>query len=109
MAVKQNAIDHAHEYSLAAEVVKSFYVDDWLSGVANTELAMMLRQQLRPGATSTAGMAMAIPLFVPIIQGASDFLQQRTWTIVAATLLALVIIISISIKHTPLVSSTPIR
>jgi hypothetical protein len=47
MAVKQNAIDHAHEYPLAAEVVeKSFYVDDCLSGAANQESAMMLRQQL---------------------------------------------------------------
>ena len=47
MAVKQNAIDHAHEYPLAAEVVeKSFYVDDCLSGAANPESAVMLQQQL---------------------------------------------------------------
>ena len=47
MAVKQNAIDHAHEYPLAAEVIeKSFYVDDCLSGAANKELAITLRQQL---------------------------------------------------------------
>ena len=47
MAVKQNAIDHAHEFPLAAEVVeRSFYVDDCLSGAASPELAMMLQQQL---------------------------------------------------------------
>lgn len=47
MAVKQNAIDHAHEYPLAAEAVeKSFYVNDCLSGAASPESAMMLQQQL---------------------------------------------------------------
>jgi hypothetical protein len=82
MAVKQNTIDHAHEYPLAAEVVKSFYVDDCLSGVVNTVSHMMLRQQLRPDATGTAGTAMAVPLFVPIIQGAREhelFLPLHCW------------------------------
>ena len=47
MAVKQNAIDYSHEFPLAAEVVqKSFYVDDCLTGAANSKLALMLQQQL---------------------------------------------------------------
>ena len=47
MAIKQNAIDHAQEYPLAAEVVKkSFYVDDCLSGAASRDLALKLEQQL---------------------------------------------------------------
>ena len=46
MAVKQNAIDHTHEFPLAAEVERSFYVDDCLSGAASPELAIMLQQQL---------------------------------------------------------------
>ena len=47
MVVKQNAIDHSHEYPLAAEAVqKSFYVDDCLTGTVNSESAMILHQQL---------------------------------------------------------------
>ena len=47
MAVKQNAIDHAHKYPLAADVVeKSFYIDDCLSGADNREKAIKLQQQL---------------------------------------------------------------
>ena len=47
MAGKQNAIDHAHEFPLAAVVVdKSFYVDNCLLGTVNKELAITLRQQL---------------------------------------------------------------
>ena len=47
MAVKQNAIDHSHEFPLAAEVVdKSFYVDDCLTGAADSKSALLLLQQL---------------------------------------------------------------
>ena len=47
MAIKQNAIDHVHEYPLAAEAVeKSFYVDDCLSVAASRDLALKLQQQL---------------------------------------------------------------
>ena len=47
MAVKQNAMDHAHEYPLAAEVVeKSFYVDDCLSGADDPTMAITLQRQL---------------------------------------------------------------
>ena len=47
MAVKQNAIDHSHEYPLAAETAqKCFYVDDCLTGATNMESALMLQQQL---------------------------------------------------------------
>lgn len=47
MAMKQNAIDHAYKYPLAADVVeKSFYVDDCLSGADNHETAIKLQQQL---------------------------------------------------------------
>ena len=47
MAVRQNAIDHAHEYPLAARIVeKSFYVDNCLSGTGSPELAILLQQQL---------------------------------------------------------------
>ena len=45
IAVKQNAIDYSHEFPLATEVVqKSFYVDDCLTGAANSKLALMLQQ-----------------------------------------------------------------
>ena len=48
MAVKQNAIDHAYECPLAADVVeKSFYVDDCLSGADDRETAIKLQEQLR--------------------------------------------------------------
>ena len=48
MAVKQNAIDHAYEYRLAADAVeKSFYVDDCLSGADDRETAIKLQQQLQ--------------------------------------------------------------
>ena len=47
MAVKQNAIDYSHEFPMAAEVVhKSFYVDDGLTGAADSESALLLYQQL---------------------------------------------------------------
>ena len=47
MAVKQNAIDHAYECPLAADVVeKSFYVDDCLSGAEDRETAIKLQEQL---------------------------------------------------------------
>ena len=47
MAVKQNAIDYSHAYPMAAEAVQtSFYVDDCLTGAANTKLALTLQQQL---------------------------------------------------------------
>ena len=48
MAVKQNAIDLAHEYPLAAEAVeKSFYVDDGLTGANDVKTAITLQEQLQ--------------------------------------------------------------
>ena len=48
MAVKQNAIDLAHKFSLAAEVVhKSFYVDDCLTGADSVNEAIALQTQLQ--------------------------------------------------------------
>jgi len=47
MAVKQNAIDHADDFPLTAEVVdKSFYVDDCLTGASDSNCALHLQQQL---------------------------------------------------------------
>jgi len=47
MAVKQNAIDHADDFPLAAEIVdKSFYVDDCLTGASDSNSALHLQQQL---------------------------------------------------------------
>ena len=48
MAVKQNAIDFAHEFPLAAEAVEqSFYVDDCLTGADDIKLAISLQGQLQ--------------------------------------------------------------
>ena len=48
MAVKQNAIDFAEEFPLAASVVHaSFYVDDGLVGADSAEEATRLQQQLQ--------------------------------------------------------------
>ncbi len=48
MAVKQNAVDLAHEYPLAAEAVKkSFYVDDGLTGADDVKTAITLQEQLQ--------------------------------------------------------------
>ncbi len=48
MAVKQNALDFAMEYPLAAEVVKkSFYVDDGLTGADSVQEAIELQGQLQ--------------------------------------------------------------
>ena len=47
MAIKQNAIEHAQEFPLAAEVAqKCFYVDDCLTGAHDSESALVLQQQL---------------------------------------------------------------
>ena len=47
MALKQNAINHSHEFPMAAEVVhKSFYVDDCLTGASDAKSALLLQQQL---------------------------------------------------------------
>ena len=47
MAVKRNAFDYSQEFPLAAEVVhKSFYVDDCLTGAADSKSALLLQQQL---------------------------------------------------------------
>ena len=47
MAVKQNAIDHAQELPLAAEMVqKCFYVDDCLTGADDPKSALVLQRQL---------------------------------------------------------------
>ena len=48
MAVKQKAIDFAHEYPMAAKVVeRSFYVDDCLTGADDVKTAIVLQQQLQ--------------------------------------------------------------
>lgn len=47
MAVRQNAIDYAQKFPLAAEIVqKCFYVDDCLTGADNLQSALSLQQQL---------------------------------------------------------------
>ena len=47
MALKQNALDLAHQYPLAAKAVNlSFYVDDTLTGADSVEEAVALQQQL---------------------------------------------------------------
>ena len=47
MAVKQNAVEHAQSFPLAAKVVqKCFYVDDCLTGADDSESALSLQQQL---------------------------------------------------------------
>ena len=48
MALKQNAINHATQYPLAAQAVeKSFYVDDCLTGADTKEEAIKLQTQLQ--------------------------------------------------------------
>ena len=48
MCVKQNSIDHAAEYPLAANAVsESFYVDDGLIGADTVETAICLQQELQ--------------------------------------------------------------
>ena len=48
MAVKQNALDHAMEYPLAANSVNtSFYVDDGLTGADSIQDAIELQRQLQ--------------------------------------------------------------
>ena len=47
MAVKQNAIDLAHEYPLAAEVVEKSCVDDSLTGANDVKAAITLQEQLQ--------------------------------------------------------------
>lgn len=45
MAVKQNALEYAHEYPLSADVVeKCFYVDDCLTGADDSNAALILYQ-----------------------------------------------------------------
>ena len=47
MCVKQNALNLAHEYPLAAKAVKeSFYVDDGLTGADDTQTAIQLQKEL---------------------------------------------------------------
>ena len=47
MSIKQNALDFAHEFSLAAKAVdKLFYVDDCLTGKDTVEEAIELQTQL---------------------------------------------------------------
>ena len=47
MAVKQNAIDYSHDYPMVAEMVhKSFYVDNCLTGAADSKSALILQRQL---------------------------------------------------------------
>eukprot|EP00731_Ephydatia_muelleri_P025917 Em0018g17a len=48
MCVKQNDIDNASEYPLAAQAVKdSFYIDDGLTGAESIETTIQLQQQLQ--------------------------------------------------------------
>ena len=48
MAVKQNAIDFAQDFPLAARAVeKSFYVDDYFTGADDIKIATSLRSQLQ--------------------------------------------------------------
>ena len=48
MAVKQNALDHAMEYPMAAKCVDtSFYVDDGLTGADSVQEATELQQQMQ--------------------------------------------------------------
>ena len=48
MCVKQNAMDFATKYPLAAKAVEeSFYVDDCLTGADNVEMAIKLQQELQ--------------------------------------------------------------
>ena len=48
ISVKQNAIDHAQEFPLAAAAVHdSFYVDDGLTGAESVEEAVTLQKQLQ--------------------------------------------------------------
>ena len=48
MSIRQNAVDLAHEYPLAAKVVEeSIYVDDCLTGADNVQEAIHLYKQLR--------------------------------------------------------------
>ena len=53
MAVKQNALDFAEEFPLAAKVVRdSFYVDDGLAGAEDVVSAITLQRQLQDLFTS---------------------------------------------------------
>ena len=73
MSIKQNAIDFAHKYPLAAKVVdEAFYVDDCLTGANSVEEGIELQQQLqdlfseadfllRKWNSSNAGILRAIP------------------------------------------------
>ena len=48
MCVKQNALNLAHEFPLAAEAVEaSFYVDDGLTGADDTQTAIKLQRELQ--------------------------------------------------------------
>ena len=48
MSIKQNAIDFASEFPLAAKAVEeSFYVDDCLTGADSVKMAQKLQQELQ--------------------------------------------------------------
>ena len=47
MAVKQNALDFATEHLQIAEVMKSFYIDDSLTGADSVQEAIKLQRQLQ--------------------------------------------------------------
>jgi hypothetical protein len=48
MSIKQNALEQAHLYPIAAKIVEtSFYVDDGLTGADSTEEAISLHHQLQ--------------------------------------------------------------
>ena len=45
MCIKQNALNHAHEFILAVKSIKeSFYVDDGLTGADNIQSAVELQK-----------------------------------------------------------------
>ena len=50
MSVRQNALDLAHKFPLAAKVVEDcFYIDDCLTGANTIERAILLLKSIDPG------------------------------------------------------------
>ena len=80
MAVKQNAIELAHKYLLAAEaVLDSFYVDDGLTGAEDIESAITLQRQLQDLFTSGGFMLTKWNSSEPLVLQAifPDLLESR--------------------------------
>ena len=70
IAIKQNSIDYAELYPLAAEVVqKGFYVDDCLTGADSIELQQQIHNFSHKASSSFAnGVLMTLHLFVWFLQ-----------------------------------------